>query len=240
MNQDQPPLTDEQSHTACRLCGWLKAQMHGNACAECVEGTLLKHLPILKRVLEEKYGPVLDRWLAGGRFVGAKWKTGINLYLCRERLKDLIRELVRNAVAKGEIQLQLPRGKTWKPIQAHQLLDSVQKQCEEGIQSLLASLFLAISNAPTEEAERELIEVASGKKRINKRYVREEAISVIVLTEATPPPVRALLEIRYRTSGGRFSYTKVVDGQVNPIWLEIKDTLPEEVAELICNEPSED
>jgi hypothetical protein len=214
--------------------------MYGNVCAECVEGILLKHLPLLKRVLEEKYGPVLDRWLAGGRFVKARWKAGINLYLCRERLKDLIRELVRNAVAKGEIQLQLPRGKTWRPIQSHQLLESVQKQCDDGIQSFLASLFLAISNAPTEEAERELIEVASGKKRINKRYVRDEAISVIVLTEATPPPVRALLELRYRASGGRFSYTKVIDGQVNTIWSEIKDALPEEVAELIYNEPSKD
>lgn len=158
----------------------------------------------------------------------------------RERLKDLIRELVRNAIAKGEIQLQLPRGKTWKPIQAHQLLESVQKQCEDSIQSLLASLFLAISHAPTEEAERELLEVASGKKRINKRYVRDEAISVIVLAEATPLPVRALLELRYRASGGRVSYTKLINGQVNTIWTEIKDTLPEEVAELIGNEPSKD
>ncbi|MGB7923489.1 MAG: hypothetical protein WCF57_09610 [Pyrinomonadaceae bacterium] len=237
MSQDQPiPLIDEQSRPACCLCGILKQRMYGDACAGCVEATLLKYLPHLKHTLEDKYGAVLDQWFAHGHFIQANWNAGIDLFVCRERLKGLVREIVRDAIGLGEIALNLAFDQSWKPIRNYQLLEFVQEQCEEDIMGLLGALFLAIETAPTAEAERELIEVVSGKKRVNKWYVREEAISALVLTKGTPLslPIKALIELRYRSDGGRSAYAKVEDGQISSVWKEIDEFLPTEVARLIC------
>jgi len=237
MSQDQPtPLIDEQAHTACRLCGQLKQRMYGDACIECVEATLLKYLPLLKRSLEDKYGMALDQWLIGGHFIQARWNASIDLFVCRDRLNSLIREIVRDAVGIGEIALNLSFDQSWKPIRNYQLLEFVQERCEEQILDLLGALFLAIETAPTMEAERELIEVVSGKQRVNKWYVREEAITAMMLSKGTPLslPVKALIELRYRADGGRGAYTKVEDGQISSVWKEIDELLPTEVATLIC------
>jgi hypothetical protein len=239
MSQDQSPI-DAQSQAICRLRGQLKLKICGDACAECVEGTLLKLLPFLKRALEDKYGSLLDQWLAAGRFNAAQWNAKINLYMCRERLKSLVREVIRHAVSKGEIELSLPPDQSWKPIQIHQLLNSAQEQCDDAIEGLLASLFLAIKSAPTEEAERELIEVVSGRKRLNKRYLRDEAILTVVATEGTPLPVpaKALIELRYRVDNGRFQYAKMMNTEISSVWKEIESLLPWEIAKLIAKDNS--
>jgi hypothetical protein len=236
MNQDQPSLIGQQSDAACRLCGKLKQRMYGEGCSECISQTLLKHLPNLKRALEAKYGSTLDQWLTTGRFLQAHWKAEIDLSVCHDRLNSFIREIVRDAVSKGEIEMSLPSGGSWKPIQINQLMDSVYEQCEEVSRQLIESLLGSINNAPTEEAERELIEVVSGKKRVNKRYVREEAISEVVLTSGTPLPLpaKALIELRYRADCGRLAYTKVTDGVIISVWIEVKESLPAEIAKLIC------
>jgi hypothetical protein len=240
MNQDQPTPINEQSQTACRLCRQLKGQMYGAACAECVKETLLKQLPLLKRTLEDKYGSMLDQWLACGRFLGAHWKAEIDLNVSHDRLRTFVREVVRDAVSKGEIQLSLPGGESWKPIQINQLMDSIYEQCEEEFRRFIAALLKAINNAPTKEAERELIEVVSGKKRVGKRYVREEALSAAVLTDGTPMPLpaRALIELRYRADGGRSEYATVEGGEVTSVWKEIKEALPEEIIKLIAEDNS--
>lgn len=240
MSQGQPPPIDDQSNTACRLCARLKAKMYGDACAECIEETLIKHLPLLKRALEARYGSLLDRWLAGGRFNVAEWKTGINLYVCRERLRGLVREVIRHAASKGEIELSLPLDQSWKPIQIHQLLNSVQEQCDDAIEGLLASLFLAIKSAPTEEAERELIEVVSGKKRLNKRYLRDEAILTLVAAKDIPLPLpaKALIEFRYQVDGGRLRYAKLMGTEISSVWKEIENLLPKQIAKLIAEDQS--
>lgn len=240
MNQDQPSSTGEQSHVACRLCGQLKQRMYGDTCFECVNQTLLRHLPHLKRVLEDKYGSTLDQWLAGGRFLEAHWKAEVDLNVSHERLRTFVREVVRDAVAKGEIELSLPADESWKPIQINQLIDSIYEQCEEEFGRLIGSLLRAIRNARTEEVERELIEVVSGKKRVSKRYVREEAISAVVLTEGTPLPLpaKALIELRYRADGGRYPYAKVEDEEISSVWEEIKESLPVEVTKLIVKDSS--
>jgi hypothetical protein len=213
--------------------------MYGTVCSDCVKETLLEHLPHLKRVLEDKYGPTLDQWLANGRFLRAQWKADLDLLISRERLEDFIREVIKDAVIRGELGLTLPGDdQSWTPIQINELLDSVYEQREEEFRQFVASLSKAVSNAPTKEGERELIEVVSGKKRVSKRYLREEAISAVMITEGTPlpTPARALIELRYRADGGRASYASAGDGEVSSVWKEIKESLPEEIIRLIVED----
>lgn len=234
--QEQIVPTDKQSTTACNLCGQFKDQMYGEVCSECVRDTLLKHLPTLKRALEDKYGTSLDQWLARGRFPKAQWKAEANFQVSQDRLKTFVREIVRESLSKGDVALQLPGGVSWKPIQTSQLMDSIYEQCGAQFEQLIESLLQAIGNASTEEAERELIDIAYGKKRLNKRYLREEAISALVSADAAPLslPVKALIEIRYRADGGRHPYIKVTNGEISSVWKEIEALLPEEVAKLIA------
>lgn len=103
--------------------------MHGEVCATCVEATMLKQLPQLKRALEDLYGATLDRWLATGRLQNAQCVVNPNVQLSPERLKSFIREIVREAVAQGDIALQLESGEGWKPIQIYQLMDTLFEQC---------------------------------------------------------------------------------------------------------------
>lgn len=237
-NQPQIVPTDKQSNIACNLCGQVKDQMHGEVCSECVRGTLLKHLPTLKRALEDKYGAALDEWLAGGHFPRAKWKVEADFQVSQDRLRTFIREIVRESLAKGDVVLQLPGGVSWNPIQTSQLMGSIYEQCEAQFEQLIQSLLQAISNASTEEAERELIELAYGKKRVNKRYLKEEAISAIVSADAAPLslPIKALIEVRYRADGGRHPYTKVTNGEISSVWLEIEAVLPSEIAGLVAKQ----
>lgn len=236
MTQDQPPTTSQQLQSTCRLCARFKGQLYGDTCAECVEGILLKHLPLLKRSLEDKYGEMLDQWLSSGRFLGAEWTFDLDLYACREQLASFLRKLIHGAISKGEIELKLLPGESWRPIQALQLLNFVQEQCEGHLLRLLGSVFSAIKEAPTEEAERELIEIVSGKRRVNKRHIREEAISALVLTDSIRLPIRALIELRYRVDGGRFPYAKLREGEVSSVWGEISEVLPEGIDRLITAE----
>lgn len=239
MSQDHSP-TNEKPRDSCRLCGRFNEQMCGEECIKCVEDTLLIHLPLLKQALEDKYGAVLDQWLATGRFKEAQWIFGSDIHLCRERLSNFVRELVWEAVSKGEIELKLPIGQFWSPIEAHPFLNSVREQCQEDLLNLLGSLFLAITKTPTEEAERELIEVVTGKRRVNRWYIREEAITALVTAQSTPLllPTRALIELRYRADGGRHYYTKVRNGEISSVWNEIEELLPEEIVQLIAKNNS--
>lgn len=181
---------------------------------------------------------MLDEWLARGRFPRAKWKAEADFQVSQDRLKTFIREIVRESVAKGDVALQLLGSVSWKPIKTSQLMDSIYEQCGIQFEKLIESLLQAIGNASTEEAERELIELAYGKKRVNKRYLREEAISALVSADADPLslPVKALIEIRYRADGGRHPYTKVTSGEISSVWREVEAVLPSEIAGLIAKQ----
>jgi hypothetical protein len=241
MNQDQQASTNVESKPVCRRCRQLKEDLYGDICSDCIEGTLLQHLPLLKKTLEDKYGSMLDQWLANGRFNEARWSAEFDLLASQERLADFVRKLVRDAVTQGEAGIVLPiYDEFWKPIQINELLDSIDEQCQEEFRHFIASLSLAINNAPTKGSERELIEIVSGKKRVNKRSVRDDAISVVVMTEGTPLPLpaKALIELRYRADEGRSWYPNVEDGKISSVWKEIEEALPEEVARLICEDNS--
>lgn len=239
MSQDQQASTNDESEATCRQCRQLKEEMHGEICSDCIEETLLEHLPLLKRTLEARYGSMLDQWLANGRFHEARWSAELDLLVSQERLAGFVRNLVSDAVTQGEIGIVLPiYDEFWKPIQINELLDSIDEQCQEEFRHFIASLSLAINNAPTKESERELIAIVSGKKRVGKRSFRDEAISVVVITEGTPLPLPAkeLIELRYREDGGRSWYPNVEDGKINSVWKEIKGKLPPDIVELIAVE----
>lgn len=58
----------------------------------------------------------------------------------------------------------------------------------------------------------------------------------MVLTDSIQLPIRALIELRYRSDGGRFPYAKAMDGQINSVWRVVEASLPAEVAKLICDD----
>ena len=91
------------------------------------------------------------------------------------------------------------------------------------------SLAEAINSAPTAEAERELIEIVSGKRHVSDREIRDEAISAVMITEGTPLPLpaKALIELRYRSDGGRASYIRVEEDEISSVWREVEESLPE-------------
>jgi hypothetical protein len=241
MNQDQQASTNDESKPACRQCQQLKEDLHGEICSDCIEATLLERLPLLKRTLEARYGSMLDQWLNNGRVHDARWSAELDLLVCQEHLGGFVRKLIRDAVTQGEAGIVLPSyDEFWKPIQINELLDFIDQQCHEEFRHFIASLSQAINNAPTKEAERELIEMVSGKKRVRKRPVRDDAISAVMITEGTPLPLpaKALIEMRYREDGGRDWYPNVEDGKISSVWKEIEEALPEEVAKLICDDSS--
>jgi hypothetical protein len=221
-----------------RRCGQLKANVLAGVCLDCLKEALVERLPLLKRTLEDKCGTELDKWLANGRFNGVRWVAAIKIDPTTARMTDLVREVVREAVAKEEVYLGLPSGESWTPIQLTGLLDSVYEQCQEAFCWLYATLINAIKNAPTKEAERELIEVVSGKKRVGKRYVREDALSAVVLTGGTPLPLQArvLIDLRYRADGGKSLYAEADHGEISSVWREIEADLPPDIVWLITTD----
>ena len=235
MNGEQHP------DPPCNLCGQVKDSMYEDVCADCVKQTLLKHLPRLKQVLEEKHGLMLDRWLSRGRMIKANWIAHHEFKVSRDRLKRLLRDTIKDAVDKELIELELPGNESWNPTKTDQLMEHVYRQCMDELQQLITgSIIQAISTAPTEEAERDLIEVAWGKKGVRKRYVREEAVSAIALSKGTilPVPMKALFELRYRADGGKSYYVEVSDGEISSVWMEIAEALPAEIAKLIRHDNS--
>ena len=219
----------------------MSERLHGAVCSDCVEESLLGRLPLLKRTLEANYGPAVDQWLADGRFLHARWNAGLNLLVTRERLQDFVKDVIKEAVDKGELGLSLPGDdELWKPTAIEELLDAVYEQCREGIQELNKSLAEAISGAPTREAERELIEIVSGRRHVDSQEIRDEAISAVMITEGTPLPLpaKALIELRYRSDGGRASYIRVEEDEISSVWRDIEESLPEEIVKLICDDNS--
>jgi hypothetical protein len=143
-------------------------------CRECLTKTLVKQLPRLKRALELKHGAVLDSWLAEGKLIQSVWQVSDDLKVTEQLVKDLLKEAVQDAVAREEIALRLPKDETWKPIELDSLMSHVYGQCIDRLSQFITQLLAeAMSSAPTEEAERELVDIVSGKKKVRHRYLRE-------------------------------------------------------------------
>lgn len=236
MNDNQPATTEERPEDSCHLCGKREGLVSPELCRECLTKTLLKRLPQLKHALEMKHGDVLDSWLAEGKLVQSGWQISDDLQVRREGVKGLLREIVLDAVAREEIALCLPKDEVWKPIEIDSLMVHVYEQCVDRVRLFINELLVeAVRSAPTEESERELVDIVSGKKRVKHRYVRERAVEALTLSKAAPfqLPAIALIEMRYQADKGREFYTELLDDKLSSMWDEVRELLPEEIAKLI-------
>lgn len=233
--EDQLTSIDRETDSACQVCGQIKHLLQ-QVCEDCIKQTLLSHLPRLRRVLEDKYGHLLDEWLARGPFIRARWIVDDQFQLGRHRTMDLLKEIVSEAVTRGQIIFDLPGEDFWQPTGIDQLMEHIYERCEEPLQQLLESLKDAVCSAPAEEAERELVEVATGRKRVSKRHRREAAIIALSFNIRLPrgAQMSALLCMRYQSDKGRDAYAELVDGEISSVWREVEEELPKEVKKLIA------
>jgi hypothetical protein len=227
-----------QPDDSCQMCGKQEDLISEELCRGCLLMTLIKHLPRLKRALEMRYGAMLDVWLAGGTFYQSNWAVTAGFQVNRDRIKSLLKDVVREAVESDDLRLSLT-DENWKPIQLDHLTAHIYEQCVKELQQVITRLLVdAFATAPTAEVERELIEVASGKRRARKRYVREEAVIALASSKSTPMllPAKALIEMRYLADKGKELYTELVDDKISSVWDEVRGSLPEEVAKLISTD----
>jgi hypothetical protein len=236
MTEDLSILKDEQPHATCRFCGEAKEQLFEGVCPVCIEKTLLKYLPKLKRVLEVKYGEWLDRWLSIGNLNDVEWMAEDKFSISPFPIKRLLKKVIQGAVETEEIMLSLAGEESWKPIDTKELMEHVYRSCVDELQQLIReSITKALKSAPTFPTEREIIEIASGKRRCRKRYLREEAIFTLIYTRAfeLPWPMEVLINLRYKQDKGKFPYTEMPEARINPVWEKVEKILPEELVNLI-------
>jgi len=238
MTQDKLLPEEEESSHACHLCVQSKDGMYEDVCADCVQVTLQRLWPQLKRTLENRYGEMLDIWLARGRLHNVRWIVETDFRVSPERMQRFIRAFIKDAVMKEEIELELPYNSYWKPIRLNQLLEALYEQSDKLTEYITGWLIKSVNNAPTEEAERELIRIAWGKRRVAKRYLREEAIMAVAENDALPLQIAALLNIRYRVDKGSSLYLDPIEGEISSVWNEIRESLPAEISALICKDNS--
>ena len=236
MTEDQSTIADGQSNKTCSFCGDSNKVRYKSVCFECIQQTLLKHLPRLKRVLEDKCGEMLDNWLTAGRLKDVKWEADEEFKPSVSLVKNLLKDTIKEAVEKGTISLYLDKGTYWRPLRTEELMEHVLKHCVDDLQQLIReSIIKAISTAPTLETEREIIEVASGKRRCRKRYLREEAVSAVAYSKALSLvwPISVLVELRYRRDKGMCTYVEVLEPRIDVVWQKVEEFLPEEIVKLI-------
>lgn len=241
MDNSQEISPAEGSDSSCNLCGRNKDVIYEGACESCVNQTLLKLLPLLRRRLEVNFGEMLDNWLTIGQFYKAAWKARDDFRIKRARLKSYLRGVVEDAIEETEIQLCLDSDELWKATRIDEMMEHLYKQCINELEPLIAeSIKRALDTAPTEEAEREVIEVVSGRQRVRKRYIRDRAIDTLTSSDKNLIPYRAkvLAALRYRSDRDRELYTELADGRISSVWREVEDLLPKEVAKLIVEDDS--
>jgi hypothetical protein len=232
MNADpQQPDAEVPPAGRCPLCG----EPGSGVCPPCVEGALRRLLPDLARALEGRYGRQLDEWLACGRFTVACWEVEPEFGIGERRLLAFLTEVVRDAFRARTVSLELPHADPYVPADAAGLASAINGRCGRGLRLLLAQhLAIAIRGAPTLLAERELVEVMSGRRGATRRG-RREALDAAAFTTANPlrGAAAVLLQLRYGARRDVAPYTEVSEGEIDPVWREVEELLPEEVAVLL-------
>lgn len=226
---------DEPPPVACNLCGELKPDVYGNVCGACVVQTLRRLLPDLVRALEERYGRQLDEWLTTGRFTIACWEVEFEFEVTERRLLPFLTSVIRDAFRDRTVALQLPDVDPWAPSCAGEVAAALNERCGEGLRHLLAQhLAIGLRGTPTLAAERELIEVAVGRRAAARRR-REAAVDAASETTGNPLPRlgAVLLCLRHGSAWDMEHYTGVWEGVIDPVWREIGELLPEEVRALL-------
>jgi hypothetical protein len=233
VNNDHPVIPDQQQPARCNFCHEFKVEVHVNVCLLCVEDTLGRLVPRLTVTLEERYGRLLDEWLEMGRFTTSSWTLKPQFQVSEERARYFITHLVADALGEGAIALSLPRGDGWVTSLSSELINAVYARCGKGLRLLVThTLAETIGGLPTGEAERDLIETLAGRRPSDTRR-RQAAVEAAAFSSASPlpGPARALLELRYGAECRHF--TECWEGEIDPVWREVAELLPDEVAALI-------
>ena len=229
------------SDSSCNLCGRKEDIIYEGACESCVNQTLTRLLPRLRRRLEVSFGEMLDDWLTIGHFYKVTWKAKDSFRIKRAGLKGYLQEVVENAIVETEIQLDLDSDELWKPTRIDELMEHIYEQCINELEPLITeSIKRALDTAPTEEAEREVIEVVSGRQRVRKRYIRDRVVDTLTSSDKNliPYEAKVLAALRYRSDRDRELYTEMADGRISSVWREVEDLLPKEIAKLIVDDDS--
>jgi hypothetical protein len=245
MTNDQQAVTAEQPAWRCHFCGTTEGMISPDICQQCLRRILLKQVPRLRRLLESKYGDIIDRWLSTYRLRQSFWEVTPEFEIRTELIQRFLSEIVREGVEGYEVGLNLTANDLWQPISIDELVDYLSEKCVAEIGHYLRQvLTAAIPTDPTLNAERELIEVIIGKKRV-KRYRRDEAVWRLTASRAIPfklPLNRSLLtliEMHYQSDQALSFYFDADEGVIDEVWRLVEDSLPEEVLKLIALEESD-
>jgi hypothetical protein len=235
-SQDPSPLLFK-----CSVCSELRDRLNGSTCSVCVTPILVSLWPRLIEVLEQKYGRQLDEWLENGRFEGLSWSVSPEFTVPTEALRPFVKKLLEDAVLKEGILFEPPGSRSWVPSETEELVESVYTQCETSLRRLITrELSKAVKRVPTLKAERELIETICGRREVRPPDTLEDAIYAAVYTPANPLPhgARTLIDIRYREDkqGELELHTEFADWVIDPVWGELGDELPPDLAGLLPEE----
>jgi hypothetical protein len=194
-------------------------------------------MPRLTDNLEERYGHQLDEWLEAGRFTSAAWMLRPQHQVSEERARRFVKNIVTGAFDQGAIALSLPHSDGWTPSLSVELADAVYERCGEGLCHLITRMLAeTLGGLPTHSAERELIETAVGRRPSGTPSHRQAAVEAAAFSSGSPlpDPAKALLEFRYGADCRHL--TECWEGEIDPVWREVAEFLPPEVAALIPDE----
>jgi hypothetical protein len=174
-------------------------------------------MPRLIDTLEQRYGRQLDEWLEAGRFTSSSWTLSPQFQVSEERARCFVTNVVTDAFDGGAI--------------------AVYERCGEGLRLFVTrALTETLNGLPTHAAERELIETVMVRRPTDAPRRRQAAVEAAAFSSASPlpGPAKALLELRYGTDYRHL--TECWEGEIDPVWREVAELLPPEVAALIPDE----
>lgn len=236
MSKEHLSARTQRSKAWCRRCRRCKGVIYTALCQDCVEQTLCKLLPRLKRILEKRYGRQLDAWLAGGGFTDVHWDTSLNFTVSSKLLRRFLVRLIREAVENKDIWLEFSGQVTWTPTHVRQLVNFINRRHGTELRQLIAEqITVMIRSAPTEQAERELVALVSGKLQPQRIEVLDEAVACLADTKSSGLPygARVLIELRYQLNKYVSLYTEVDEGIIDAAWKEMAKELPKSVQKLL-------
>jgi hypothetical protein len=212
-----------------------------NARMERLKETLIRYLPQLTQMLEDRYGQMLDNWLSDGSLSPVSWELSPSFQISEKLIKSFIRRVIVQAIKNEDLGLDLAGMGPFKPTQIEQFVNTICSFSVVKLQEVTKdSIAKALWDAPTELAKRELIEIVIGRRPAPSLKEKEDYIGYLVDTDANPLPMpaKALIELRYQPKPEAAIYTELSDGELHPVWREIEDVLPEEVLSLIAIDDS--
>jgi hypothetical protein len=233
---DQLSTAVRRPKPRCRRCGRFRGVIYTSLCQDCVEQILRNYLPRLKQILEARYGRQLDKWFANGIFTSVQWDIGKNLTVSNRLFRCFLENLLAEAAENKDIWIEFDGKGRWTPTQFSQLVSDIDHRYGYQFRQLIMKQIVeAIRSSPTEQAVRELVALVRGKLEEQQIEVRDEALYFLAHARGPELPygARVLMKLRYDFKEYLSMYTEVIDGCVDPVWMEMADHLPRSVQKLL-------